>query len=95
MPQTAVDPSTGNFLQVIEHTPMTFLGDVAFFTLAIYVADATGYSSLFLPVTARLESKMWQVLRMSALIGSYVEIRRWLEYWGWDTNLMNLLKGFF
>lgn len=89
----AID-SAGNFVKVVEHSVSDLVGDVAFFTLAIYVADATGYSQIFLPVTARMESKMWQILRMAALIGSYVEIRRWLDSWGWDTNLMNMLRGF-
>lgn len=80
-------------MQVMEHTPMSLVGDVGFFTLAIYIADATGYSSIFLPVTARLESKLWQTLRMAALIGSYVEIRRWLDYWGWNTDITTLFKG--
>lgn len=91
---SGVDSGYGNSMRVIENDVTEIMGDIAFFTIAIYVADATGYSQIFLPVSARTESKMWQVLRMSALIGSYIEIRRWLEMWGWDTNLVRMLAGY-
>lgn len=81
-----------NWVNVIEHSPAALIGDVAFFTVAIYVADATGFSHIFMPVSARTESREWQILRMAALIGSYVEIRRWLDLAGWDTDLVRMLK---
>ena len=82
-------------MQVFEHTAENFVGDVAFFTLAIYASEATGFSEIFMPVSVRVsDSALLFALRQAAHVGALIEIRKWLQSMGVDTNIVHMLRSF-
>lgn len=88
-----VDPYSGAFMQVVAHDMDTFIGDVLYFTLAVYVSDMVGWSELIIPASSRMESAMWQSIRNGVLLSSYVEFRKWMEHFGIDTNLIHWIPS--
>lgn len=84
-----------SYMQVFEHTAENFAGDVAFFTLALYVSNATGFQEIFVPVSVRMtEGELMQALRQAAHVGALIEIRKWLQSMGVNTNIVSMLRSY-
>lgn len=90
MTSMAMDPSSGNMVYMQEHEVLvTFVNDTAFFGLMVLVYDWTGLNRLFLAVSDEMASNpaFVQALRYGMMFGSILELRRWLEGFGWHTDL--------
>lgn len=82
------------YMRVFEHTAENFVGDVAYYTIALYLSDATGFHSIFVPVNSVYEGVAMQALREAAHFSALIEIRKWLESMGADTNLVHMLRSY-
>lgn len=83
------------YMRVFEHTAENFIGDVAYFTIALYIAENTGFSEIFIPYSARVtDGTLMVALRQAAYLGVLVEIRKWLQDLGVDTNIVHMLRAY-
>lgn len=83
-----------SYMRVFEHTAENFVGDVAYFTIALYLSDMTGLRSFFYPYSAVTDGPMMSSLREAAHTSTLIEIRKWLESVGADTNLVHMLRSY-
>jgi hypothetical protein len=81
------------YMRVFEHTAENFAGDVAYYTLAFYLSDMTGFRSIFVPGVTVYEGDVMRSLREAAHFSTLVEIRKWLESVGADTNLVRMIRN--
>lgn len=81
------------YMRVFEHTAENFAGDVAYYTLAFYLSDMTGFRSIFVPGISAYEGDVMRSLREAAHFSTLIEIRKWLESVGVDTNLVRMIRN--
>jgi len=81
------------YMRVFEHNAENFAGDVAYYTLAFYLSDMTGFRTIFVPSTSIYEGPVMQSLREAAHLSVLIEIRKWLESMGADTNLVRMIRN--
>lgn len=81
------------YMRVFEHSAENFAGDVAYYTLAFYLSDMTGFRTIFVPVSAAYDGPLMSSLREAAHFSVLIEIRKWLESMGADTNLIHMIRN--
>src|SRR5574343_802374 len=84
------DLTTGAMVHATEHRfPMTFVNDVAYLSLMVWVYDQTGLNRIFIRLPEEMISNpvVLQAVRYGSMFGSMIELRRWLNALGLNTDL--------
>lgn len=91
MPTVSLDSSTGNMVHVTEHTIENLAGDIVYYTVAVYLANqmgATEWPAMIIP-----GNSMWaESLRYAVFLGGLMEMQKFIEMMGGDTNIFRMLR---
>lgn len=96
MPQVTIDPSTGSQVHLQEHQVLiTAFDDAMYLTAMVVVYDYTGINRFFLqlPQVMSTNPYVMQALRYGVMFGSMLELRRWLNSFGINTDASTLLSS--
>lgn len=91
MSSVTLDSTTGNYVHITEHTLDNLVGDVAYYTIAVYVANqigATEWPAMIIPGN----SQWTEALRYAVFLGGLMEVRKFIELMGGDTNIVRMLR---
>lgn len=91
MSVATLDSTTGNWVHITEHTLDNLAGDVAYYTVAVYVANQMGVTEW--PAMIIPGNSQWaESLRYAVFLGGLMEVRRFIEMMGGDTNIFRMLR---
>lgn len=88
------DPTTGAMVHATEHKfPMTWVNDVAYLSLMVWVYDQTGLNRIFIRLPEEMISNpvILQAVRYGSMFGSMLEVRRWLQSLGINTDVTHYI----
>lgn len=88
------DPTTGAMLHTTEHHfPMTWINDVAYLSLMVWVYDQTGFNRIFIRLPEEMIDNpvLLQAVRYGSMFGSMIELRRWLQSLGVSTDITHYI----
>jgi len=89
MPVT-LDSASGSWVNVVEVSVPTFVGDVIYYAVTIYAANELGvteWPAMIIPGRGQ-----WaEALRYGVMVGGLISFRHFVEKFGLDTNVMHWL----
>lgn len=91
MSMATIDSTTGNWVHVTEHTLDNLAGDIVYYTVAVYTANqlgATEWPSMIIPGN----SQWAEAMRYAVFLGGLMEVRKFIEMMGGDTNIFRMLR---
>lgn len=90
-----VDPSTGSHtLSTIHQVPLSYINDVAYLSLMVWVYDVTGLNRVFVRLPEEMIDNpvLLQAVRYGSMFASMIELRAWLTMLGITTDLSDYLE---
>lgn len=89
-----IDPTTNeHVISVPHHVPMSWINDVAYLSLMVWVYDQTGLNRVFIRLPEEMISNpvILQAVRYGSMFASMLELRAWLTMLGIKTDLSHYL----